>query len=83
LPEDRAYFTAAKISCPCIRENSPRVAERLALTAAVASYKHGPTIINAFLRGERAAASIPRWGEVQAYLGKVFDGDARWFDTYK
>jgi hypothetical protein len=50
---------------------------------AVASYKHGPTIINAFVKGERTAASIPRWGEVQAYLGKVFDGDATRFDSYK
>jgi hypothetical protein len=51
--------------------------------AAVASYKHGPTIINAFLRGERTTASIPKWGEVQGYLGKVFDGDARRFDAYR
>lgn len=50
---------------------------------AVASYKHGPTIIGAFVKGERTAASIPRWGEVQGYLGKVFDGDAKRFDAYK
>lgn len=50
---------------------------------AVASYKHGPTIINSFVKGERTAASIPRWGEVQAYLGKVFDGDATRFDSYR
>jgi len=50
---------------------------------AVASYKHGPTIINAFLKGERTAATIRDWGHVQAYLGKVFDGDASRFDAYK
>jgi Transglycosylase SLT domain len=51
--------------------------------SAVASYKHGPTIINAFLKGERTAATIRDWGHVQAYLGKVFDGNASRFDAYK
>jgi len=50
---------------------------------AIAAYKHGPTIVAAFLKGEKTTASIPRWGEVQAYLGKVFDGDAKRFDAYK
>jgi hypothetical protein len=50
---------------------------------AVAAYKHGETVIRAFLNGDRTTKSIPDWGQVQAYLGLVFDGDAKRFDTYK
>jgi hypothetical protein len=32
---------------------------------------------------ERARRKTDTWGEVQAYLGKVFDGNAKRFDAYK
>jgi hypothetical protein len=35
------------------------------------------------LRGEQTTGSIKDWGYVQAYLGKVFDGNAKRFNAYK
>lgn len=50
---------------------------------AVAAYKHGETVIGRFLNGQTTTRSIGDWGEVQAYLGKVFDGNAKRFDAYQ
>jgi hypothetical protein len=50
---------------------------------AVAAYKHGETVIGALLDGKTTPKSVPEWGQVQAYLGIVFDRDAKRFDAYK
>ena len=40
-------------------------------------------VANASLSGATTTRSIGEWGQVQAYLGHVFDGNAKRFDSYK